>query len=235
MLISKSPARRLVAPVKARLVAEELALEEGLGDRRTVDCGERFVAPRAVVVHCPGRQLFAGAALAEDHHRRRRIGNLSNHVDDLAHARRAGDDPLHAKAIVELPLEAGVLLEDLVALAGLAHCHEDLLLVERLGHVVEGPELDRFDRRVDGAMGGDDDDRRLGRQFRQGPEQLDAIHPGHLQVRDHHVGRDLGDRRQGFAARGGRQRLIAFPVENRLQDAALQGSSSTTSTTDFMH
>src|SRR5712691_2829199 len=48
---------------RAALVAEELALQQGLGDGPAVDGDKRPVAPRAVRVNGPGHQLLARAAL----------------------------------------------------------------------------------------------------------------------------------------------------------------------------
>ena len=45
-------------------VAEELGLQEGLGDRRAVHLDERHLPLRAAVVDGARRQLLAGAGLA---------------------------------------------------------------------------------------------------------------------------------------------------------------------------
>src|SRR5216117_265801 len=52
------------------LVAEQLALDQRLGDRRTVDGDERPVAPVGKVVDRARDQLLAGATLAIDEHGR---------------------------------------------------------------------------------------------------------------------------------------------------------------------
>src|SRR5437870_1994885 len=58
---------------RALLVAEELGLDEGLGDGRRTDGDEGPVAPCPLVVDGPGDELLAGAALAGDQHGRRRL------------------------------------------------------------------------------------------------------------------------------------------------------------------
>ncbi len=50
-------------------VAEELALEEVLGDGAAVDAREGLLGAGTGVVEGAGDDLFAGAALAEDQHR----------------------------------------------------------------------------------------------------------------------------------------------------------------------
>ena len=79
----------------AALVAEELALDQRLGDRRAVELDERSArARRAVVQHARDR-LLAGAALAGDEHHRHRAGGDDLHLaQKLGHARaRRGRTP----------------------------------------------------------------------------------------------------------------------------------------------
>src|SRR5882724_4758832 len=61
---SKQPSRR-----SAALVTEQLALDQRLGDRRTVDGDERTIPPVGQVVDRARDELLAGAALTIDQHR----------------------------------------------------------------------------------------------------------------------------------------------------------------------
>ncbi len=61
---------RARAGERAALVAEQLALEQRLGDRGAVHRDERLAARRAFVVDAAREQLLAGARLAHDQHRR---------------------------------------------------------------------------------------------------------------------------------------------------------------------
>ena len=67
----------------AALVAEELALDQVLGDRRAVDLDERLVAARRVLVQRARDELLAGAALAGDEHGGRRVGDALEHGVEL--------------------------------------------------------------------------------------------------------------------------------------------------------
>ncbi len=51
------------------LMAEQLALEQGLGDRGAVDGQEGAGRAATVLVDCPGHQFLARAALAQDQRR----------------------------------------------------------------------------------------------------------------------------------------------------------------------
>src|SRR5262245_7224272 len=63
--------RRLGVGERPLLVTEQLAFEQGLGDRGAVDFHERRIASRALVVQATRDQLLAGAALTVDQDRRR--------------------------------------------------------------------------------------------------------------------------------------------------------------------
>ena len=73
----------------AALVAEQLALDQGLRDRGAVELDERAARPRRAVVQHARDRLLAGAALAGDQHHRH--GALGDHLDlaqQLRHSRR---------------------------------------------------------------------------------------------------------------------------------------------------
>ena len=69
---------------RAALVAEQRALDQLARNRREVDGDERRVGVARLAVDQPRQQLLAGAALAEDQHRRRQLGDLVHQVDDVA-------------------------------------------------------------------------------------------------------------------------------------------------------
>ena len=56
-------------------MAEELALQQGLRQGRTINGYKRFVLTRAGKMDRPGNKLFAGAAFTLDVHRRIHVGN----------------------------------------------------------------------------------------------------------------------------------------------------------------
>ncbi len=70
---------------RAGLVAEQLALEQGIRQRGAVDGHKRFPAPGREVVDGAREQLFPGPAGALDEHRARARGNLRHHVKQPQH------------------------------------------------------------------------------------------------------------------------------------------------------
>jgi hypothetical protein len=89
----RSALRRLDAPDLALhgagegtpLVAEQLGLDERLGNRAAVDGHERTVGARRSLVDGARAELLAGAAFAADEHRRARCGDLADGAKELAH------------------------------------------------------------------------------------------------------------------------------------------------------
>src|SRR5438128_4683489 len=70
---------------RAALVAEELALQQGLGDGPAVDSDEGARLARTVRVDGPGHQLLARAALALAEHGGIGLGHALDDPEDLAH------------------------------------------------------------------------------------------------------------------------------------------------------
>ena len=75
---------------RAAHVAEQLGLEQRLGERAAVDRHERTARAPAVAVDRARDQLLAGAALARDQHRRRRVGGVRDLLVDGEHPGRCG-------------------------------------------------------------------------------------------------------------------------------------------------
>ena len=78
-----------------------------------------------------------------------------------------------------------------------------LVRIERLGEVVLGAGLDRFDGGVDGALRGQQDHLDVVDLGLQRLQQLDAAHPRHHQVGDDDRGAEGGDLLERLGAVGG--------------------------------
>src|SRR5229473_3554630 len=126
---------------RAPLVAEELTLEQRLGDRPAVDGHERPAAPRAMRVNGPGHQLLARAALPLAEHGGIRLGHALDDPEDLAHLGRGAENIREADGVLLL---LGLLLAlplELAQVGGAAEHHLEVVEIDRLQVVVEGPAL----------------------------------------------------------------------------------------------
>src|SRR6266542_2535184 len=172
---------------RALLVPEELRLEDGLGDRRAVDGDERLArARRQLVQHARG-QLLAGPALSAEEHRRRGGARLAERVEDGVEGGRVADERPAADAEAgQLRAQRAVLGHELRLLERLPDRLHDGVPLHRLRDEVVGALLHRGDGRLDGAVRGDEDDLRLGRDGPRGAQERLAAHARHHEIRDEH-------------------------------------------------
>ena len=163
-------------------IAEELALEELLGDRGAVHGNEGAPAPGASGVKGAREKLLSGAALAEQEHGGCGGSGSEDHVDRGLHGRALGDDPGRLA-------ERLAVVHQLFELAPLAERArdggEELLHAKRLGDVMKSPRLDRIHGTLDRPEGGRDDHRKPRVAALDLREELASLHPRH-----HLIGHD---------------------------------------------
>jgi hypothetical protein len=164
-------------------VAEQLALEQLVGQRAAVDGDKRVIAARAVMVDRLGDQLLAGAALAAQQHGACGGRHLRHQLHDLTHLLGAGHEAIEAVA----PLQGRHEASEPLPPESDGDIGEDLVGVERLEDVVEGPEVPGLLGRLVGAVGGDDDDRGVGIGSFARSQDLDPVGSGQLEIGDDEV------------------------------------------------
>ncbi len=112
---SKRPFLRCSAPVNAPLlVAEQLRLDQAVGQRGTAHFDERLVGARRVVVNRVRDHLLAGSRLAPDEHGgvgRRHLRHLLVHLPDRS---AAADDAREVVAFPQLLPQVHVLVDQLL-------------------------------------------------------------------------------------------------------------------------
>ena len=119
------------------LVAEELGLDQRLGQRRGADLDERLLGARRVVVDRVRDHLLAGARLAADEHRGVGPRHLRHLLVDLLDRRAVADDVAERVALAQLVAQVLVLFGQLVAV-GLDHAADlDRLRDHRRDDAVE--------------------------------------------------------------------------------------------------
>ena len=145
---------------RAALVAEQLGLEQVLGDGGAIDRDELALAP-ALLVHGPGEQLLAGAASPQEHHGHVGGRHALDGLGDLQHLRRGADDRSE-HGLVRASLEPPVLFLDLVEVERARDDHPELVDVDRLLVKVVGAHADGLECTFAGAVPGCDDDLGVG-------------------------------------------------------------------------
>src|SRR5262249_21200499 len=126
---------RCSAGERALLVAEQLALQEALGERHALEFDERALPTRPQLVDRASGQLFAGARLAADQNRRAPRGGAPDQLLYLAHRFRISDETGRRRAPGRRRggrLSGGKCL---------ANGEENLFTIERLQHEIRGTRL----------------------------------------------------------------------------------------------
>ncbi len=216
-LHEEAPARAVGAGEGAAGVAEELALQQVLRNRRAVDRHERAAASRRLGVDGPGENLLAGAALAGEQHRGLELCRALDELQHLDHDVRGGDDRPLSDDALDVPPQQRVLAAQAFALPGLAQGQQRLGGREGLREVVVGAPLHGFDGEIRAAMGRHQDQGGAGqpaRQLRQKLEPIDARHP---QVAEHRVHRALLEQGERRGPVRGRQHLVLLGRQDERQ------------------
>ncbi len=106
-------------------MAEELALEEGVGDRGAVDLHEGFAGALAPGVDRAGHELLAGAVLARDEDARVARCGLLDEGAYVGEGGRAADDGLGLEGGGRCALQVAVFAAQLADLEGVARGGEE--------------------------------------------------------------------------------------------------------------
>ena len=171
-----APARLGRPGERAPAVAEELGLEQLLGDRGAVDGDERLLPPRAREVERPGEELLADARLAVDQHGRVELGDLVQEREDLQHLRALRDQVRQREPLLVAAERLAALVAQIAKLERPPQDQQDLVRLERLDQVVLGPEPGGLDGGADGAVRGHDDHADLRMLGLQPADDLDTVH-----------------------------------------------------------
>lgn len=195
-------------------MAEELALDQLLGDGPAVHDDERLaVAPRAGVE--PARdQLLARAALAVHEHALVAGGDAIE-LPLQAHGRRAlrGDDDGVGRGVSGRGAQPRVLAQHRAVRHGAPDRLFERVEIDGLGQEVEGAALHGLHRERDRAVAGADDD---GRGRVRGRDLWQQVHAGRARepkIEQHGVRVVALQRRDGAAAVGQRVRGEAHLLE----------------------
>jgi len=184
-------------------VAEQLGLQQRLGQRRAGHADERSRGPPARLVQRPGHQFLAGAAGPLDQHRAALAGHFLDQFEDRVHRRVLADDVLERVVALQPLAQVQILALQVLDLDRPFDELRDLLRVAGLDHVLLRPLLQRVDGGVDRRVGRHDDHRRLGLQLADLDHRLDAADAGrHLQIQEIDVVRRGPRHFHRLAARG---------------------------------
>ena len=194
---------------RAAHVAEELGLEQRLGNRAAVQRDEPVHAPRAVVMNRARDDFLAGAGLAGDQDRAVGRRDGLEQLEQPLHRPALADDAFEAVALFELRAQVRVLRFQPPLLERRIEHVQQLVDLKRLADEIPRAALDRFDRVLHRAVAGDDDRDDVGVAGDGGFDDRGAVDAGQAKVGDDDVEREVGQPRDGRFARFGLFDVIA--------------------------
>ena len=189
----------------ALLVAEELAFEQGLRDRRAIDRDERALPAHAQAVKRVRQQLLPGAALPQQQDRNIGRGDLLHHAEKPHHRVAAAQNAVDGRARLCRGGEPAILGLQFLQVERALDDQAENVDVDRLLEKIVGAERDALERVFAVLVAGGDDDLGVRRKLAQRLERRQAL------GRAVGIGRqaEIDDRdRRGRAAR---QRDRFFP------------------------
>ena len=194
---SKHPRRSCVAPVKLPFVAEQLALDQVLGNRAAVEGKEGFPPTLAELVDRLRDEFLARAALTADENRGVGRSDLDHQVVDLLHRGRDADQPSEPAELAQLASQGADVVRERSQATDVSEHGLQTPVVQGLREVVEGAEPQGVDRGVDGRHARNQDHVRTGR-FPEFPEQFDPVSVGQHQIHQHEVGLAIAEMLSSF-------------------------------------
>ena len=143
--------------------------------------------PPRLLVEEARQELLARAALAENQHGRRELGDLVHELDDLADLPARPDVELAVALLGDLRAERHHLAVQVLPLAGVAHERAQLVVVEVLRDVVIGAVLHRLHGGLDFVDGRDHDALDQAVVLLDDAKDVEAADAGQADVLQHHV------------------------------------------------
>ena len=134
------------------------------------------------------RELFAGSRFAADENHFRVGRQPLNQAEELLHHRAAPHHAAEFELLRHLALERDNLCAPLELHADVSEDLLETFEIERLGEVLAGAQLDRFDRAVDRGVGGHENHFAARSRGPDLPQQIEAVDVGHAQVDHRQIG-----------------------------------------------
>src|SRR3569832_15859 len=138
-------------------MAEQLRVQQVLGQGAAVDGHEGAIAAVADAMEGARQDFLAGAGFPGDEHRQLPVPDAFHDLQDAGHARTAGNDVAEPVAAQQLAPQPGDFLAQRTAFQHLADAQSQLVRVDRLGQVVVGAQAHGLHRGFDGSVGGHHD------------------------------------------------------------------------------
>ena len=210
---------------RAADMAEQLGLEQRLGDRAAVERHEPVHPARAVVVDGARDDFLSRSGLTGDEERAVRGRDGLQQLKQVSHRAALADDPFEPIALLELRAQVGILGPQPPLLERRIEHVEQFVDLKRLADEIPRAALDGFDGVFQGAVSGDDDGDDVGIAADGGLDDGGAVDARQPQVGDDDVVGEIGESGDGGLARSrpgrprsrGRRVVRRWPLAARLR------------------
>src|SRR5213079_2989067 len=197
-------------------VPEELRFLRIARQRAALHGDEGAFGARARIVERSRGELLAGARFARDEDAGIRGRGLADQLEHAPDAGALADDRPGTVGALQVALQDGVLARDAALVQRPRDGVQELVVVERLDEVVDGPGAQRADGALHGRVAGDHDDRQRGMHAADFADRIEAGAVWQLQVGDDEVDPGRAAARDPRLERAGALHAIAFPAEQQL-------------------
>src|SRR6185503_5020179 len=202
---------------RALFIAEQLALEEIIRQGPTIHRDKRTTGSRALMVDRPCDEFLASPAFSREQHRDIAIRYHFHQAVDPLHRLALADHLIKARPRFETISELLVLDRERMPLQRLIYHDGKSLAIDGLYGIVVGSTSHRLDCRIDGPVGGHDDDFRIRPCSLQAPQKLHPADTRHPKIGDDQFGRSRFQLLQPLLCRSHSAHLIPLLLEHRDQ------------------
>ena len=204
----------------ALLVAEQLALQQRLRQRRAVHLDQRLLCARRQAVDRLRHHLLAGAALARDQHRGAAGRHLRDHLEHPVHGGGVAEQAARLLLPLQLAAQLAVGKGQLALGQRALDQQAQPLQVDRLLQEVVGAVAHRLHGNLHGRVAGEDDHPHGRVAFGDLLEKLVAGQARHAQIGDHEVDLLVGQHAQRLPAVRRRHHGVTVELQRPAQPFA---------------
>ncbi len=159
----------------------------------------------------PGKQLLPGACFTDQQHIGIRCCHFANRFQQVLKDLTAARDLIKSFGAIQVLPQLLVFTVEFLKLKQTLQATHQLVKVDRLHQIVEGPCRERFHRVFNGGVGRNDEHEHGRIDAMQASQQLDTVAIRQLNIADSHIKITLADHGQGFFHGPGRRHPESFP------------------------
>ena len=198
-------------------MTEKLRFEQVAGNRTRVDGDEGFVGAGGCGVNGFGDDFLTGSAFTADQYGGTGRRDLGDQIEHGLHLVTLADDVGKIVALLQGALELDVFIAQAAAFDGYRDLGDEFIVRPRLGDEILGATFEGGAGHVDGAVGGDQNDRNLRVAQAYLAQQFEPVAVGEADIEQHEIEGIVFELLQADRAGFGEGHLKIFRGEKSFQ------------------